>query len=123
MRRFSARLLLPLVLLAAVGCNDFERNTFKTLSASKAVLDDAQVKYEAGTALPHNSCAFTIINDGKAAQTIAVNAMLNYESVKAAKGDLTSITSVVTLDLVALAPLVVKIESLIANPAVCKGAK
>lgn len=123
MLRSARLLLLPLVLLAAVGCDNFERNTFKTLSASKAVLDDAQVKYEAGTQIPHNSCAFAIINDGKAAQTVAVNAMLNYESVKVAKGDLTSITSVVTLDLVALAPLVVKVESLIANPSVCKGAK
>lgn len=117
----KTRLLAGILLaLCIVGCTDFERNTFKTLSASKAVLDDAQTKYEAGIQIPHNACAFALINDGKAAQTTAVNAMLVYEGIKANKGDLAGTTATVTTDLVALAPIVVKVESLIANPASCK---
>lgn len=118
--RLSAAFALCLLLTA---CNTFERNTFKTLSASKAVLDTAQSDYEAGTAIPHNGCAFTLINNGKAVQTVAVNAMLTYEGIKAAGKDLTAQTLEVTADLVKLAPLVVQIQALIANPAVCTGAK
>lgn len=117
-------LVLPLLCLFFIaGCDNFERNTFKTLSASKAVLDAAQIDYEAGTPIPHNACAFTLINNGKAAQTVAVNAMLTYEGVKAAKGDLTATTVEVTADLVKLAPLVVQIQALISNPTLCAGAK
>lgn len=117
--RITAALMLCACLTA---CDSFERTTFQTLSASKAVLDTAQNDYEAGTAIPHNKCAYALINDGKAAQAVAVQAMLTYEGVKAAKGNLTAETATVTADLIALAPLMVKVEALIANPASCKGA-
>lgn len=120
----TLRVVATLMLCACLtACSNFERNTFKTLSASKAVLGDAQTKYEAGTQIPHNACAFALINDGKAAQTTAVNAMLTYEGVKNANGDLATVTATVTSDLIALAPLVVKVEALIANPSSCTGGK
>lgn len=109
--------------LCLAGCTSFERSTFQTLSASKAVLDQAQTDYEAGTPIPHNQCAYALINDGKAAQTVAVDAMLVYEGEKAAGKDLTSQTTVITADLLSLAPIVVKVQSLIVNPASCAGVK
>ena len=108
--------------IGLTACDEFELSAFQTLSASKAVLDVAQTDYEAGTPIPHNKCAYALINDGKAAQTVAVNAMLTYEGVKAAKGDLSAVTATVTADLVALAPLVVRVQTLISSPAIC-GAK
>lgn len=119
------RKLLPLLLcfIFVTGCDSFERSTFKTLSASKAILDTAQADYEVGTPIPHNRCAYALINNGKAAQVVAVNGMLTYEGIKTAGKDLTAQTVEVTADLVALAPLVVQIQALISNPAVCTGAK
>lgn len=119
--RLAALILAVPFLFALTACNTFERTTFQTLSASKAILDTAQADYEAGTPIPHNACAYALINDGKAAQTTAVNAMLTYEGVKAAKADLTAITATVSADLFNLAPLVVKVQALISNPAVCGG--
>lgn len=119
---FCIVLLAPLFGIVVLACSDFERNTFKTLSASKAILDTSQTDYETGV-IPHNACAYALINNGKAAQTVAVNAMLAYEGVKAAKGDLAATTAIVTADLIALAPIVVNVQSLIANPATCLGAK
>jgi hypothetical protein len=118
------RFILATVLLAmlAAGCNSWERNTFNTLAASKAVLDTAQADYEAKT-IPETKCAYAIINDGKAAQTVAVNGMLTYEQLKAAKGNVTAQEVVVTSDLVALAPLVIQVQALISNPATACGGK
>jgi hypothetical protein len=115
-------LLIP-ILLAVLGCNTWERNTFNTLAASKAVIDTAQSDYEAKT-IPETKCAYAIINDGKAAQTAAVNGMLTYEGLKASKGNVTAQEAVVTSELLALAPLVIQVQSLISNPATaCGGTK
>ncbi|MFL6427890.1 MAG: hypothetical protein ACJ71S_06570 [Acidobacteriaceae bacterium] len=119
MKRILSAVLLA---LAITGCNSWERNTFNTLSASKAVLDTAQSDYESKT-IAQTTCAYSIINDGKAAQTAAVNALLTYEGLKASKGSLTAQEAVVTADLVALAPLVVQVQSLISNPAGACGGK
>lgn len=121
----SGGAIVPLVLFALLlgllplsGCNDWERNTFNTLSSSKAVLDEAQADYEARK-LPKTACTKSVIEDGKAAQTVAVNAMLEYERVKT-DGAKESVIA----DLAGLAPLVVKVQSLISNPAaVCGGAQ
>jgi hypothetical protein len=119
MKRILAAVLLT---LAVAGCNTWERNTFNTLAASKAVVDTAQADYEAKT-IPQSTCAYTAINDAKAAQTVAVNAMVVYEQLKSSKGNLTAQEAIVTTDLVALAPLVVQIQTMVANPtAPCTGA-
>jgi len=112
MKKFLAFAVLA---LCVTGCTSFERQAFQTLSTSKAVIDTAQTDYEART-LPHNACAYTIINDAKAAQTAGVNAMVVYEEEKAAKADLTAQTAVVTSTLVQLPALIVKVKSLYSNP-------
>jgi len=113
---------LFLVLILLAGCNSWERTTFNTLATSKAVLDTAQKDYEAGT-IPQTKCAYALINDGKAAQTVAVNAMIAYEGVKSAKGNLTAQEVIVTGDLGTLAPLVIEVQSLVSNPAAQCGGK
>lgn len=122
MKRYIAKALLAaLVCLPLTACSGFERNTFNTLSSSKAVLDDAQAKYEAST-IPHNQCAYSIINNGKAAQTVAVNAFLTYEQVKTANGNVAAQEAVVVADLAALAPLVAQVTTMVSNPATACGA-
>lgn len=122
-RKRVLALVATIVIPILSACNTWERTTFQTLATSKAVLDTAQADYEAST-IPKNGCAYSVINDGKAAQTSAVNAMVTYEQLKASKGNLQAQEAVVVSDLVALAPLVVKIESLIASPtAACGGAQ
>lgn len=114
--------LIALSLLFVLGCNTWERNTFNTLASTKSVLDTVQNDYENKT-IPQTQCAYAIINDAKAADTTAVNAMITYEQLKASKGNLQAQEAAVTSDLLTLAPLVAQIEALIANPATaCKGA-
>lgn len=117
MKRILASLVL---ILCVVGCTDFERQSFQTLSASKAVIDTAQADYEART-IPHNACAFAIINDAKGIQTAAVDSLQVYDKIRMAKGDLTAQTAVVSATLLQLAPEVVKVQALISNPAICGG--
>lgn len=86
----SNKTILPLVLLAlmiiplmaAKGCSSFEKTTFQTLAATKAVLDGAQADYESGK-LPHSEQVYKALNEAKAADTLAVNAMVVYEQIKA----------------------------------------
>jgi hypothetical protein len=115
-------LVLAALAFACVGCTDFERTTFNTLSSSKAVIDQTQADYEART-IPHTQCAYALINNAKAAQTVAVNAFMDYENIKTAGKDLTSQTQVVSQDLAALAPLVVQVKSLVSNPTAACGGK
>jgi hypothetical protein len=110
------RILVLSLLLLVAGCSTWERSTFQTLSASKAVLDQAQADYTSRT-IPRTHCAEAFINDGKAAQTAAVDGMVTYEQLKATKGNLTAQEAIVTADLATLAPLVVQIQALISNPA------
>jgi len=99
--------ILPLLLcLLLAGCSDWERTTFQTLSASKATIDGAQAAYEART-IPHNQCAYNIINKAKAAQTLAVDAMMTYETTKTGTAQ-----SVVEADLAQLSPIVASIGTL-----------
>ena len=119
LNKFAALVLIGVVLFAT-GCNDFERTAFQTLSSSRAVIDQAQVDYESRK-LPHNQCAYALINDAKAVQTTAVNAMVVYEEEKATNKDLTSQTALVTSTIASLPPLVVKIKTLYTNPASCGG--
>lgn len=110
------KILLALALLSYIGgCSGFERNTFNTLSASKAVLDTAQSDYQSRK-IPQTHCAYFIINDAKVADKAAVSAMVAYEQLKVTKGDLAAEQAIVTTDLATLAPLVIQIQSLIADP-------
>lgn len=104
------------------GCSNFERDTFNTLATSKSVIDTAQDAYVAKT-IPQNACTFAVINDAKAAQTVAVNSMLVYETEKAAGKDLSAQTSAITEDLAQILPLVAQIKTLYTNPSACVAPK
>jgi hypothetical protein len=119
MKKLLATILLT---IAVAGCNSWERNTFNTLAATKAVLDTAQNDYENKT-IPQTQCAYALINDAKAADTYAVNAMIAYEQLKAQKGNLQAQEAAVISDLAALAPMIVQVQSLISNPAGACGGK
>jgi hypothetical protein len=79
-------LLLVSTLVVCAGCTNWERQTFQTLAASKATIDQAQVDYEAGKLIPHNQLAYTTINSAKIAQAAAVNQMVAYEQLKSTGG-------------------------------------
>lgn len=123
--RFVAITLLSLLPLCAFSCSSWERQTFNTLATSKAVVDTAAADYEnngpkkdaSKPSIPQTRCAYSIINDGRAAQTAAVNAMVVYEQLKAQKGNTSAQEATVTADLVALAPLIADIQALVSNPA------
>lgn len=119
----TAGMLLFIAMLGAslTGCSSFERNTFNSLAASKAVIDQAQADYTAKT-IPQTQCDYALINDAKAAQTVAVNAMLVYETDKAAGKNLDAQTAVVTADVAAIVPVIAQVKLLYTNPSAC-GAK
>lgn len=77
--------LLLLLILATAGCSSWEQRTFQSLSASKAVLDQAQVDYEAGK-IPHTQQSYLLITKAKQAQSTAIDAFFTYENIKTAKG-------------------------------------
>jgi hypothetical protein len=104
---FSATLL--------IGCTNFDRDTFNTLSASNAVLKTAQADYESGK-IPHNSCDFKIITDAKVVQLTAETAFLDYYQIEQAKGNTTATQAVVVTDLTALVPVIAQVKSLYSNP-------
>jgi hypothetical protein len=94
MKKLAVFAILAAPLLMAAGCNAWERTTFNTLAASQATINAAQAAYEVsatapcppqGTVacLPHSTADYNIINEAKAAQTLAVNAMVTYEEAKA----------------------------------------
>lgn len=107
-RKFALPLLLCLTILA--GCSSWERTTFQTLTASKATIDGAQTAYEAGT-IPHTACVYGVINKAKAAQTLAVDAMMSYETAKGSSAA-TAAENVAVADLAQLAPVVASIGAL-----------
>lgn len=78
--------LLAIGMLGLSGCAamSFERITFQSLSASQATINQFQTDYEART-IPRTTAAYTAITKAKAAQTLAVDAMVTYEGLKAAK--------------------------------------
>lgn len=108
MKRIIAASLMCICLLA--GCSSWERTTFQTLSASKATIDGAQAAYEART-IPHNQCAYDVINKAKATQTLAVDAMMTYETAKGTSAA-TAAQNVVSTDLAQLAPIIASVQTL-----------
>lgn len=125
-RKRVLALVATIVIPILSACNTWERTTFQTLAASTATVNGAHDAYQNTTdktkpMIPQNGCSYALINDAIAADTVAVNAMVTYEQLKASKGNLQAQEAVVVSDLVALAPLVVKVESLISNPTSCVG--
>jgi hypothetical protein len=107
-----AGLLMGSISLA--GCNDFERRTFQTLSASKTVIDQAQTDYEASK-LPKTQPSYDAINKAKDAQAAAVKAFQGYENVKLyvkSGGDLPAQELAVSQALTQLGPLVAAVKQL-----------
>jgi hypothetical protein len=116
MRLFLYPLLACLVMLG--GCDSFERDTFNTLAASQAVINQAQADYTAKT-IPENACTYAVINAAKGTQIAAVNAMVIYEQEKAAKTSLTAQTAVVVADIAALPAIILQVKTLYTNPTGC----
>jgi hypothetical protein len=100
------------------GCTNWERTTFQALSASKAVIDQAGVDYNAGT-IPQTAANQSIITQARNAQTTAVDAMATYEEIKvSATTTVTGLSSqeaVVNTALAAVVPLVAQIKTLYAT--------
>lgn len=109
----AAVLILFLCAGLLAGCTDWERTTFNTLAASKAVIDQAQVDYEV-RAIPKTAANQKAINEAKDLQTIAVQGLETYEQMKAAKASTDAlngqIAAVNTL-LANLAPLIADIRA------------
>lgn len=99
-----AALIALLMVGGVTGCNEFERSTFQTLSASQALINGAEKTYEART-IPRTNAAYTAINQAKAAQTAAVQAMVTYETIKAAKGTQTALQAQQAIVVAALGEL------------------
>jgi len=107
-----AALLLGSVSLA--GCNDWERRTYQTLAASKAVIDQAQADYESGK-IPHTEPVYAAVNKAKDAQKSAAQAFLEYEQLKLivkSGGNLPEKQQAVSDALVQLGPLVAVVKAL-----------
>jgi uncharacterized protein (UPF0333 family) len=118
MRNLTASLafcvMAIVIAIGFFGCNDFERTTYQTLSASKATIDQIAADYNAGK-IKETPAAFKAITDLRAAQTVAVNAMVEYETIKAAKGSQSALQaqqSIVANALAALPPLIVSAKAL-----------
>jgi len=111
MKRILAT-ITTLSLVALMGCTNWEQDTYKTLAASQAVINQAQADYEASASapcapssvqcLPHTTAVYTTINKAKDAQVTAVNAFMGYEEAKAAGGTTTSLQALQTDVTVAL---------------------
>jgi hypothetical protein len=80
-----------LTLTAVVGCTNWERQTYQALAASQATINQAQADYESG-ALPHSTKVYNAINEAKAFQTTAVQAMVVYEQLKATNAGADALT-------------------------------
>lgn len=89
--KITASAMVLVLLMCGFACNasSWERTTFQALSASKAVIDQAQADYESGV-LPHSQKSYDVINKAKNVQTLAVNAMTTYEGIKANGGSATA---------------------------------
>lgn len=118
---------IPITLIAscifATACTSWERSTFQALSVSKVTFDTAQDLYEKGcpaptgtlACIPHNVLAYNTINNAKAIQVDAEQAMFSYEKIKETKGTASALTAqqqVVSSILVKLPQLIAQIKAL-----------
>jgi len=111
-------------LILMCGCSSFERTTFQTLAAAQTTLNNAQSAYEAGCpaaagsttgCIPHDTAAFTIITKAKAADSLAVQAMVVYEQEKATGSTgsaLQAQEAIVVADLAELPALIAEVQTL-----------
>jgi len=115
MKRLGLALIFSLVIFTT-GCDNWERTTFKTLSASKAVIDAAQADYEVGVKIPHNQAAYDVINKAKDIQTAAVNSFQLSHGVSLAVGstqdNITKAQLATDAIVSQLPPLIVSIKAL-----------
>jgi hypothetical protein len=105
-------------LLGVTGCSDFERQTYKELAASQAVVNQAQDDYESRL-IPRTPAAYAAINKAKAAQTLAVQSMATYEKIKEAKGAQTALDAqqqIVAAALQALPDLIAAVRATYTAP-------
>lgn len=98
-------------ILPIVGCNTWEKNTYAALAADKAVLDEAQVDYEART-LPHTACVHDVITSAKQVHDTAVTGFKDYAVAKAAGLDVTGLQAAETADIANLVVFVTKVTAL-----------
>ena len=116
-KKLGSQMLLAAIVIGVIGvigCNDFERTTYQTLSASKTVVDQVAADYNAKK-IPTTEAAFKAVTALRAAQTTAVNAMIEYETIKAAKGSASALAAqqqIVTSALAALPPLIASAKAL-----------
>jgi hypothetical protein len=96
-KRFTLLASLALVFLVVVGCTNWETTTYQSLAASQTTLNNAQAAYEVSKVspcptpanpsvpcIPHTAAAYKAITDGKVIWKSAADAMIAYETVKAA---------------------------------------
>jgi hypothetical protein len=100
--------------LGIAGCTDWERTTYQSLSASKAVIDSAAADYRAGT-IKQTKPAYDLIEQAQKAQIVAVKAMGDYEVIKASGANSVGLQAAQVEAMTALAvipPLVIEIKAL-----------
>lgn len=86
MNRYSRRLRIVTVLtllLAVMGCGDWERRTFQTLATSDRVITQASQEYNAGR-IPQVGVNYDLILQAQRVQYAAVQAFDSYWAVKLA---------------------------------------
>lgn len=105
-----AALISLLAIGGLTGCNDFEKTTFQTLAASQALINGAYTAYEART-IPRTADTEAIIQKARAIDKAAVEAMVTYESMKAAKGTQSTLQAQQAIVLAALEQLPAILQS------------
>ena len=116
-RNIIALFALGFTLGVLTGCTNWEQDTFKSLAASKAVIDQAQTDYEART-IPHTTPVYAAITNAKNAQAVAVNGLLAYEELRTANGTAGALGAQQQLVITALnqlPPLIASIKTLYAG--------
>lgn len=76
-------LTLTLIAVLLAGCADWERQTFQTLTAAKAVIDQASNDYNAGV-IPKTAQNYLLLTKAQQAKDFAVTAFKSYWDVKSA---------------------------------------
>lgn len=110
--------IAPLIALIALGsaCSSWERQTYQYLSASKAIIDQAALDYNAGT-IPRTATVRALIERTRAAQTAATESFEEYAVLKVSK-QVTSLAAqqqLVVQAVNAIPPLVAAIHALYAK--------
>lgn len=110
--------LMPLLFVVS-GCSTWDRTTFQTLTADKALLGKAQSDYEARR-IPKTACVQSLINDGKDAQTAGVESFKTYLVLKLAGADVTQQIDNISGEVADVALIISKIQSLATVPCTAK---